>query len=114
MLLAFLFALQDPAVLIERLGSDRVEDRAAAYRELEALGESARAGLERAARDGNEEQRAAARRLLDGADQRRWSLLVRPPPRRFTLPPRKEPLQDARRRLLAPFGLGPESLQIPD
>lgn len=67
MILALLLALaQDtPASLVERLGAEDAAVRAEAERKLRTLGKAAVPALERAAKDGDAEVSALARRLLD-------------------------------------------------
>src|SRR5437773_2041149 len=63
--LASLALLQDDAkALVERLRSDSVEERDAAYRKLKEIGPSALPGIERAAKDGDAESARLAKRLL--------------------------------------------------
>src|SRR5262252_61752 len=63
--LAWTQALQDPAELIEKLGSDRIEVREAATRRLIELGDAAAPALKALAGDPDAEKAARARRLLD-------------------------------------------------
>src|SRR5579862_3821113 len=54
----------DPATLLKKLTTDDFDERAAAERQLEAIGESARPVLELALKNDDAEVREAALRLL--------------------------------------------------
>lgn len=64
LLLLVLFLQEDPAKLVERLSSERVEERDEAERKLLGLGPSALPALEKAARDRDAEVAGRAARLV--------------------------------------------------
>ncbi len=65
LLLALARAQEDPAALVERLGSDSVVERAGVQRRLLALGKAAVPAIEAALRHPDPEVASRARRLLD-------------------------------------------------
>jgi hypothetical protein len=91
--------------LIRRLGSDAPAEREEAAGRLKKLGPSAIPALEDVVRRGDADLRGRARQILEHIARVERVRALRPAERRISLELREEPLPDALRRVLLPFGL---------